>query len=379
MKERLYSLDVLRGLDMILLVVIGPLVNAANGIWQFSPEFMRQFRHDWLGFTLWDIIMPLFIFMCGAAIPFALDRRIENGRAGAAFWKHVLVRVAMLWVLGMVVQGNLLALDPAKFNPYSNTLQAIAAGYLIASCVMLIPSKPMRIAVPISFALVYTLLLALGGDYTEYGNFAFKSDIAILKAVLPSNSQYLAKPNYYTWFSTSLMFAAMTLAGFHATEILRGGGEKCQKAIRLFLYGAALEVVGWAVSSWIPVIKPIFTLSFTAQAMGYCVLALAILYVLTDVLLLRRGLGIVVLFGQCALAAYIVGGFFRPVLAKLADVLVQGFPYAFGCGAEMMHLVSECVVVCEIALLLAVRRRLKNTMPATPPRVLERKDSQHEE
>ncbi|MBR2839449.1 MAG: hypothetical protein IKE55_11730 [Kiritimatiellae bacterium] len=54
MKERLYSLDVLRGLDMILLVVIGPIVNAANRVWHFPAAFMGQFKHGWECFTLWD-------------------------------------------------------------------------------------------------------------------------------------------------------------------------------------------------------------------------------------------------------------------------------------------------------------------------------------
>ena len=32
MKERLYSLDVLRGLDMILLVIVGPVIKAADPV-----------------------------------------------------------------------------------------------------------------------------------------------------------------------------------------------------------------------------------------------------------------------------------------------------------------------------------------------------------
>ena len=359
MKERLYSLDLLRGLDMILLVVVGPIVRAADSLWQFSPAVMGQFKHGWECFTLWDIIMPLFIFMCGAAVPFALGRRLEGGRAGLAFWRHVLARVALLWMLGMVVQGNLLSLDPMKFNPYSNTLQSIAAGYFIAACVMLIPSRALRIAVPVACALLYTALLAFLGDYTEFGNFAFRSDIAILKAILPAESSYLAKPNHYTWFSTSLMFAAMTLAGYHATEILRGDGAKKAKAIRLFAYGGVLEVVGWAVSPWIPVIKPIYTLSFTAQAMGWCVIAFAALYVVSDILMIRRGTGVVILFGQCALTAYLAGGFFRPVLVKLSDIMTQGLPHMFGINGAAMKLVTAFVVAVEIALVLAIRRRLR--------------------
>ena len=194
MKERLYSLDVLRGLDMILLVVVGRIIKAADQVWHFSPAFMGQFKHGWECFTLWDIIMPLFIFMCGAAVPFALERRLVDGRAGGAFWRHVLLRVAMLWVLGMVVQGNLLTLDPAMFNPYSNTLQAIAAGYFAAACVMLIRSKAVRIAAPVVFALLYTLLLAFGGDYTEHGNFAFKTDLAVLRLCSRPTANTLRTP-----------------------------------------------------------------------------------------------------------------------------------------------------------------------------------------
>ena len=357
-KERLYSLDLLRGLDMILLVVIGPVVRAADSLWHFSPAFMGQFKHGWECFTLWDIIMPLFIFMCGAAIPFALGRRLENGRAGWQFWRHVLLRVAMLWALGMVVQGKLLSLDWHQMSPYSNTLQSIAAGYLAAACVMLIPSLKIRIAVPIVCALAYSLMLAFGGDSTEFGTFAYKTDHAILSAILPADNPFVAKPSFYTWFTTSLMFAAMTLSGYFATEILRGEGEKRAKAKRLFIYGGALEVVGWAVSPWIPVIKPIYTLSFTAQAMGWCVIALALLYVLTDILMFRKGMWAVILFGQCALAAYLTGGFFRPVPTKLAEILTQGFPHAFGAKAAM-PLVNAVVVTVIITVALAIWRKVR--------------------
>ena len=357
-KDRLFSLDLLRGLDMMLLVVVGPLVKAADAAWGLSPSVMGQFKHGWEGFTLWDIIMPLFIFMCGAAVPFALGRRIVDGRAGGKFWTHVFVRVAMLWILGMVIQGKLLSFNWHLMSPYSNTLQSIAAGYLVASCVMLIKSKAVRIAVPAALALVYTVMLAFGGDYTKFGNFAFKVDKAILSAILPADNPFVVKPSHYTWFATSLMFAAMTLAGYHAAEILRGEGEKRSKAAKLLAYGAVLEIVGWSVSPWIPVIKPIYTLSFTAQAMGWCVISLGVLYVLTDIFAFRKGLGIVVLFGQCALTAYLAGVLFRPILANLAEMLTQGFPYAFGIKSAMPVVIAVAVSI-EIAAVLAIRRRLR--------------------
>ena len=171
---------------MMFLTVVGPLLWAVHAVWGLPEGALFQLTHPWEGFTCWDIIMPMFIFMCGAAIPLSLERRIEQagGHPDRAYWKHVVLRVVMLWVLGMMVQGKLLSLNIHEINPYSNTLQSIAAGYFATACVMLIPSKALRIAAPIAFALLYTLLLAFGGDYTEFGNFAFKSDIAIFRAIL---------------------------------------------------------------------------------------------------------------------------------------------------------------------------------------------------
>ena len=323
MKDRLFSLDVLRGLDMLLLVAVGPLFRQANEAWHFaSPAVLGQFRHGWECFTLWDIIMPLFIFMCGAAIPLALGRRLLAGKA--VFWKHVLGRVALLWFLGLLVQGKLAAFDPLTFNPFSNTLQAIAVGYLVTAAVMCVPSRAIRVAAPVALALSYTVLLAVGGDYSEFGNFAYRVDHAVHEAIFPEGHERLLKPSHYTWYLTSLMFAAMTLCGAHATELLRTSWPKRTKAFALFAYAAGLLALGFGVSPWIPVIKPIFTLSFTALAMGWSVLALAVLYVLNDVLMLRRGTGLVLLFGQVALCAYFVSHFFRPVLDAFARTVLQG-------------------------------------------------------
>ena len=120
--ERLYALDLLRGLDMFLLTVVGPFFAALNAVAPLPAGVMGQFRHNWGGFTLWDLIMPLFIFMCGAAVPFALPKRMEGGRAGWRYWRHVIARVALLWVFGMVAQGRLLSCDILLVNPFNNTL-----------------------------------------------------------------------------------------------------------------------------------------------------------------------------------------------------------------------------------------------------------------
>ncbi|MBQ3746979.1 MAG: DUF5009 domain-containing protein, partial [Kiritimatiellae bacterium] len=59
--DRLSSLDLLRGLDMVFLTIVGPLVWAIDSGWGLPQGFLYQFTHPWEGFTAWDIIMPLFL------------------------------------------------------------------------------------------------------------------------------------------------------------------------------------------------------------------------------------------------------------------------------------------------------------------------------
>ena len=357
--KRLLSLDLLRGLDMILLTVVGPVFWAVNKAWEMPEAVQLQFKHAWGGFTLWDIIMPLFIFACGAAVPYALSKRLDDdGKATGAFWRHVLGRFALLWFCGMLVQGRLATLDPLLISPYNNTLQTIAAGYLIAALVMLIPVRALRAAAPFAFAGAYGALLYFLGDYSQEGNFAQIVEQKALGALLPAGSSAF-KTHGYTWFLTTLMFGAMTLCGAQCAEILRGKWTSGRKATALLVIGALLLGAGFALVLVEPCIKHIFTLSFTAQAMGYCVIALAVLYVLTDILRLRRGAGILLLYGQFALTAYMVSHFFRPAVKGIVDPVTQGIPHLLGKEhAAWMPLITSVATAIVLTAVLAVKRRL---------------------
>lgn len=356
-ENRLFSLDLLRGLDMLFLTVIVPLVYGAQKTFGCFPgSVMGQLTHNWLGFTLYDIIMPLFIFMCGAAIPFALGRRLKEGKS--AFLRHVLARVVLLWSLGGCVQGNWLSLDPQTFSPFANTLQAIAIGYLATALMMMVPNRVFHIVLPVFLAGLYGVLL--GCDFTETDNLAQRIDHAFLSAILPAGNPYVAVPSCYTWVLTSMMFAAMTMCGYHATGLLRGSGSPGRKLGGLLAYGAILLGAGRVAAIWIPVAKPVYSLSFTLMAMGWCVLLLSVCYLLTDIWRFRRGTALLLLFGQFALTAYIVRKLFGVVLVKMACVLGSGLDRLLQGGGEQ-GLVIQLIVAVELIVAVAVWRRLKTS------------------
>ena len=202
-RERLFCLDLLRGLDMFLLSVVGVVVMAAHQAWGLPEGFVAQFCHPWGGFVLWDIIMPLFIFMAGAAVPLASRRRLTSGgHPTSAYWKHLVLRFLMLWGLGLVVQGRILSLDLQQISPYNNTLQTIAVGYVVASLAYLLKPKWIRPCLCLALLAIYGVIISSCGDYSEDGNAAMLAEMKILGVLVPDGSTAL-KTGGYTWFLTS--------------------------------------------------------------------------------------------------------------------------------------------------------------------------------
>jgi len=369
-EKRLFCLDLLRGIDMFYLSVLVPFLRPLFKVLGVPPEIGNFiYDHPWYGFSLYDIIMPLFIFMSGAAVPLAMKRHLESdGRAGWAYHRHVWGRVALLWVLGMCVQGNLLTLEPLDISPYNNTLQTIAVGYLAASYILLIPARWVQMLIPAVLLVVYGIWVHVGGDYTPKGNATVPVEHAILKIILPEASRKAVNStaNGYTWFLPSMIFPVIALAGAQATCLLRSGLNAWRKAGILAGAGAASLVTGLILSALgVATVKHIFTVSFTLQAIGWSMLALAALYVLTDVWKCRRGTGLLLLFGQFALTAYLAEGLFRPICMAFSRQVLGGVSRWVPAGwGDVVVAAGYCVVVVGV---LIVRRQLreKATLEAT--------------
>lgn len=133
---RVLSLDALRGFDMFwiiggreLMLAILAMLPAAGWV----DQAKHQLEHSrWIGFTAYDLIMPLFLFVVGAAMPFAFARRTELGHSKRRLLVKLVSRTIILFVLGMAVQGHLLDFKLDTLHPFANTLQAIAIGYLFS-------------------------------------------------------------------------------------------------------------------------------------------------------------------------------------------------------------------------------------------------------
>ncbi len=93
---RIASIDVLRALTMLLMIWV-------NDFWTLTniPKWLTHAKpnEDYLGFS--DIIFPLFLFIVGLSIPFAIQNRLAKKESIAVMAKHIVIRSLSLLIIGV--------------------------------------------------------------------------------------------------------------------------------------------------------------------------------------------------------------------------------------------------------------------------------------
>ena len=357
MKKRLESLDVLRGADLFFLLAVGPvmrrLIKTLDIGWLNDCYWL--FDHvEWQGFSPWDIIMPLFVFMTGITIPFALGRMREERTYGTALWR-IVRRVVVLWVFGLICQGGLFDKNDSTIYLYTNTLQAIAVAYAASAIMFLFTKLRTQIIAAAVLLLGYWAAMEFisvdgcgGGNYTPNGNLAEWIDNAVLGrfrdgAKVVDGVVVFKNGYHYTWILSSLTFVVTGMLGMFAGVIAKSKMEEKRKLWWFAGTGAAMVVAGLVWSIWHPIIKMIWTSSMTLFSGGICFLLLWLCYYLIDYKGYRKGLTLFKVYGMNSIAAYMMPKFVK-VRAVLAGLL---YWLAFCIGDEWCAMV---VTVANVAV-----------------------------
>ncbi|MFN8241651.1 MAG: DUF5009 domain-containing protein, partial [Bacteroidales bacterium] len=337
---RVQAIDALRGFDLFWIIggeaIIQGLDRAMNV--PATGFLVTQLDHvRWTGFRFYDIIMPLFLFIVGVSIPFSYRRRIEKTGNTGGLWPHIIKRVIVLWILGMAVQGNLFDWDPSRVKFYSNTLQAIASGYLIASVLILYLKVSWQVVATIGLMIVYYLLLTFApvpgfgpGVITEQGNFAIYIDKLFFGKFQDGTT--------YSWIISSLNFGATTMLGVFTGYFLQSSGSVISKIYRLAAAGAILIAIGLAWSTFHPSVKHIWTSSFVFISGGLCLFLVSLFLWLVDYLKLTGFMTFFTIIGMNAIFAYCASHLFdfrlvgNVVLGGLEKYLGNWFGFVSALG-----------------------------------------------
>ena len=275
LKQRLLSLDVFRGLTLALMV----LVNNPGDPRHVYPPIAHAHWHGW---TPTDLVFPFFIFIVGAALPFAFANRLARGGSRRALYVQIVRRTVLLFALGLVLNG---------FPRYDlstirimGILQRIALCYLACSLLYL-HWKPRALAWLAGSLLVFYFVVMKfvpvpgygAGIFERDGNWVQFFDIRLMAGHLQSKA----------WEGKGLLSTLPAIAnclfGVLAGEHLRAALPPLEKIARMYTAGVLGMFAGAVWSLWFPINQNLWSSSLVLFMCGMALTILALCYYLVDI------------------------------------------------------------------------------------------------
>ena len=344
-KNRLLSLDVMRGLVMILLAGESCLLYVSlrdlqpNGTSAWLVDLLFQ-HHPWNGLHLWDLIQPAFMLMAGSALYISYHNKLEKGISWEKNFRHVAIRCLKLFFLGVVIH----CVDKGKLVwELWNVLTQLSITTLIAYLIIR-KSNTFQIV----FSLVLLIITEILYRYVQVPGydqpFVIGKNFGSFVDML-----LMGKINQNGWVAINVIPTAVhTIWGVLAGKLLISQTTVSHKIKTLVVTGICGLVIGYGLdlASITPIIKRISTSSFVLASGGWVLLFLALLYWITDVKKINRYAWLFVVVGMNAIFIYLfldtVGyNWFNGFIA----IFVKGFTGLLGIPEKIQALLSALVTL----------------------------------
>jgi predicted acyltransferase len=326
-RERLISLDVFRGLTILLMTIV-------NNPGDWGNVYPPLLHAEWHGCTLTDLVFPFFIFIMGVAVPLAMPEKIYD----TSTFNKILVRSLRMLCLGIffnyfskiqlfgldgvpLLIGRLIitiAVGYALMGSFSSkvknilafliliiylflaysgieayhdvrlpgVLQRIAIVYFVVSLLYLKTSQKTQIITGIVLLVGYWAIMTLipvpgiGEANLEKGtNLAAWVDSIFLKGHMYRGT--------VTWDPEGILSTIPSIVngiiGLLIGQILQREITKTQKATKIAIAGIALIIAGLLWNIVFPINKSIWTSSYVLYTTGLAATFLALLYYIIDI------------------------------------------------------------------------------------------------
>jgi len=332
-RERLISLDVFRGLTILLMTIV-------NNPGDWGNVYPPLLHAEWHGCTLTDLVFPFFIFIMGVAVPLAMPDKFYDGTT----FNKILVRSLRMLCLGIffnffgkiqlfgleeipLLMGRLIitvAVGYALMGSFSSkiknilafsilfiylllaysgieayqdvrlpgVLQRIAIVYFVVSLLYLKTSQKTQIITGIVLLLGYWAIMTLipvpgiGEANLDKGtNLASWLDNILLKGHMYRGT--------VTWDPEGILSTIPSIVngiiGLLIGQLLQTDMIKIQKAQRMGIIGTILIFFGLIWDIIFPINKSLWTSSYVLYTTGLATVVLTILYYIIDIANYKKG------------------------------------------------------------------------------------------
>ena len=341
MNQRLLSLDVMRGMIMVL------LAGEAAGLYEhinetsFPKIIINQFfHHEWHGLLFWDLIQPSFMTMAGTALYLSYIKQESKGISWRANLPTVAWRCLKLLACGVglhcIYSGKLVW-------ELWNVLSQLSVTTLIAYFII---RKSYSYQLIVSFALLLISFLA----YTFIKNAEFNETYVIGKNLgSMTDMMLMRKINRGGWVAINCIpTAAHTIWGALLGKWIIEEKAKDQKLKWILYTGLAMLLVGYVLDFvvGIPIIKRICTVSFVIVSAGWVFLFFALAYWIVEIKSWNTYAWILTVVSMNSIFIYL---FFETVgtqwINKTIAIFSQGITNGIGISDHAGAIINSVVVL----------------------------------
>jgi len=312
--KRLLSIDALRGFDMLLISGFGSFLVLMEGKtnWPWVDVIARQMEHPaWIGFTFYDFIFPLFLFIAGVSIPFSLNKELRLGVSKKDLYRKAFWRMLILIVLGIIDKNIPLPYFEPSAIRVASVLGRIGIAGFITTLLYLNFSWRGLLGWVGGILLVYYAIIFLipAPGYQAY-DLSFEGNLIgwIDRNFLPGR----LLQNTYDELGLITQFPALclTVLGAMAGDVLRSDQQKDGKKLQiLLLAGVAGIGIGLLWSLHFPISKHLWTSSFILLTAGMACLFMAFFYWVIDVMKYQKWAFFFQVIGLNSLTIYMTSRF----------------------------------------------------------------------
>jgi predicted acyltransferase len=258
----------------------------------------RWFNHAfWEGVLLWDLVLPAFVFMVGVAMPFALARRKELGANFSQILRHVSWRSLKLILLSQILEW--IARGKLQFQLHT-ALSQIAFTYFLTFLIVQLRFRWQAMVAGLILAghwALFVLFPGPDGAFSRMQNIGAVIDRALFGYNDPDGYVMI----HFLGSTVTCLFGVWTGA------LLRTQRTPAEKAKVLALAAGAGLVGGKALALVNPMIKRLWTASFTLYSAGWVLLIMLLFILLIDVWGKKKWAFPFVVVGMNSIFVYSVG------------------------------------------------------------------------
>lgn len=377
------AVDTYRGFVMLLMmaevVQLARVAAAYPGNWFWSFLAWNQTHVTWAGCSLHDTIQPGFSFLVGVALPYSIASRLAKGSTFGKLFAHALWRSLLLVTLGVFLRSMH---SPQTYFTFEDTLSQIGLGYPFLFLLGFRPPRDQWIALTViltGYWLAWALYPVPGAgfdwnavgvppDWHHYTGFAAHWDKNSnlgnafdqwLLNLFPRVKPFVANSGGYLTLSFIPTLGTMIL-GLVAGRWLRASAPRIPMK-RLLVAGVAGMAAGALLhfTGICPVVKRIWTPSWTLFSGGICFLFVAVFSWIEDVKGYKKWAFPLVVIGMNSIAAYMIAHLFDGFIRSSFHIHLGERPFQiFGTGVQPFMTGGAVLLVFWLILFWMYRRKL---------------------